>query len=98
MLELVKLALRITTTAYDKELAMLISSCLEELKGLGITVELGEDGQPSSDQIRAAVVAYCKWLFGNHEDKEQWEKIYHTKLAQLQTMTGFTDWGAALDG
>lgn len=97
MLELVKLALRITTTAYDKELQLLISSCLSELEGLGVIVQIGDDGDPVSDQIRAAVVAYCKWLFGNHEDKASWEKIYHTKLAQLKTMTGYTDWGG-VDG
>lgn len=93
MLQLVKLALRITTTAFDEELNMLIASCLQELQAMNVNIVSGCDGEaPASDQVKAAVVAYCKWQFGNHDDKDQWEKIYHTKLAQLKTMTGFTDW------
>lgn len=87
MLALVKMALRITTTAFDDELNMLIDSCTEEMASMNVIV-----AEPYSPQIKAAVVAYCKWQFGNHEDKDQWEKIYHTKLAQLKTMSGFTDW------
>lgn len=87
MLALVKMALRITTTAFDDELNMLIESCTEEMASMNVIV-----AEPYSPQIKAAVVAYCKWQFGNHEDKGQWEKIYHTKLAQLKTMSGFTDW------
>ena len=87
MLELVKKALRGTKSAFDDELNMLINSCLQELEAMNVSV-----AEPYSEQVQAAVVAYCKWQFGFHEDKEQWEKIYHTKLAQLKTMTGYTDW------
>ena len=87
MLTLVKLALRITTTAFDDELNMLINACLLEMAAMNVSV-----AEPYDEQVKAAVVAYCKWRFGNHEDKDQWEKIYHTSLAQLKTMTGYTDW------
>lgn len=90
MLALVKMALRITTTAFDDELNMLINSCIDEMAAMNALYS-----GPDCPQVRSAVVAYCKWQFGNHEDKDQWEKIYHTKLAQLKTMTGFTDWGDA---
>ena len=33
MLSLVKLALRITTTAFDSEILMLIAACQEEMEG-----------------------------------------------------------------
>jgi hypothetical protein len=92
MLALVKLALRISTTAYDAELNMLIASCLQELEAMNVVIETGDDGAPTSEQVKAAVVAYCKWQFGNLEEKDQWRDIYHTKLAQLKTMTGYTDW------
>ena len=97
MLELVKLALRISGTAYDAELTMLIDACLAELNAMNVAANVGSDGVPVSDQVKTAVIAYCKWLFGNNEDKDQWRDIYHTKLAQLKTMTGYTDWRGADD-
>lgn len=87
MLELVKKALRVTKDAFDDELNMLIASCLQEMAAMNVNIS-----EPYDEQVKAAVVAYCKWQFGFHEDKESWEKIYHTKLAQLKTMTGYTDW------
>lgn len=93
MLEAVKLALRITTDAFDEELGLLIESCLEEMQGLGV-VMTGTEGEPVSPQVRSAVIAYCKWQFGENEQADRWREIYHVKLAQLKTMTGFTNWEA----
>ena len=87
MLELVKKALRVTKDVFDDELNMLINACLLEMAGMNVNVE-----PPYDEQVKSAVVAYCKWQFGFHDDKESWEKIYHTKLAQLKMMTGYTDW------
>lgn len=97
MLTLVKTALRISGTAFDTELGMLIASCLQEMEAMNVVIEYGDDGAPASDQVKAAVVAYCKWQFGNLNEKDQWRAIYHTKLAQLKTMTGYTNWGE-IDG
>lgn len=93
MLTLVKLALRITTNSFDTELNMLINDCLAEMSGLGV---LGAVSTSTDAQIQSTVVAYCKWKFGDAENKDAFERIYHTKLAQLKTMTGYTDWG--IDG
>lgn len=93
MLQLVKTALRISGTAFDDELQMLIDSCIQELQAMNVrVVTVCDDATPYSPQVQAAVVAYCKWQFGNLPEKEQWRDIYHTKLAQLKTMTGFTNW------
>lgn len=92
MLNKVKLALRIAGNAYDDELNLLISACLEEMEGLNVVIDYN-DGVPASSQVQSAVIAYCKWQFGDAENKEQFERIYHTKLAQLKTMTGHTNWG-----
>lgn len=93
MLDKVKLALRIAGNAFDTELADLIAACLEEMEKLNVLIELDDDGAPTSPQVRTAIIAYCKWQFGDNDNKEQFEAIYHTKLAQLKTMTDFTDWG-----
>jgi len=93
MLDKVKLALRIAGEAFDTELADLIAACLEEMERLNVIIEYDDDGTPTSPQVRTAIIAYCKWQFGDNDNKEQFEAIYHTKLAQLKTMTDFTDWG-----
>lgn len=92
MLELVKTALRISGTAFDAELSMLIAACMAELEAMNVLVDLDESGAPTSPMVQSAVVAFVKWRFGNHEDKDEWRDIYHIMLAQLKTMTGYTDW------
>lgn len=95
MLEIVKLALRITTTAFDSEITRLIAECIEEMTGLGVVIDLdAETGTPTSDQVQGAVVAYCKWQFGSNDEADRWREIFDRKLAQLKTMTGFTTWEA----
>ena len=81
MLNLVKLSLRIVTDAFNDELNMLIGDCLSEMEALGVNVSDEDDFQ-----IQSAVVAYCKWKFGDAENKDDFERIYHIKLAQFQMM------------
>lgn len=92
MLDMVKTALRISGDAFDDELGLLIEACLAEMAGLGVVVAVDEAGDPTDTQTQLAVIAYCKWQFGDHDNAERWEAIYHTKLAQLKTMTGHTVW------
>lgn len=92
MLTLVKTALRITGNAFDDEIALLIDACIEEMRGLNVIVDTYIDNTPISKQVQTAVIAYCKWQFGDADTKENWEAIYHTKLSQLKTMTGHTEW------
>ena len=98
MLELVKTALRISSTAFDAELTMLIQACMAELEAMNVTVDTDESGAPTSPVVRSAVVAFVKWRFGNHEDKDEWRYIYHIMLAQLKTMTGYTNWRDGSNG
>lgn len=83
MLEIVKLALRIITDAFDTEIQLLIDDCISEMEALGVHVY---DMGFNDPQLQSAVIAYCKWRFGDSENKEQFERIYHTKLAQFQMM------------
>lgn len=89
MLEAIKTALRISTSAFDNEIQTLIDAAILEMSGLGVTAATSTTTDP---QIISAVVAYCKWLFGNNEDADRWRDIYHIKLGQLKTMSGYTDW------
>lgn len=94
MLTIVKTALRITGNAFDTELQLLIDACIEELNGLGVVVDIDAGtGVPTSTQVQTAIIAYCKWQFGDNPSKDDFEAVYHLKLAQLKTMDGYTDWG-----
>ena len=64
MLDDVKLALRLTTNAYDSELTNLIAQGL---------ADLGK--------------------FGSPQDYDRLKKSYDEQKAQMQTCTGYTDWG-----
>ena len=90
MLDKVKLALRITTNALDSEIADLIDAALADL-GIAGVVNL-DNADPL---IIRAVVTYCKVNFGSPEDGEydRLKAAYDEQKAQLQTATGYTDWG-----
>ena len=89
MLDIVKLALRISTNAFDGEISDLISAAILEMNHLGVTAATEDTEDP---QIVSAVIAYCKWLFGANEDADRWRDVYHIKLGQLKAMSGYTTW------
>lgn len=89
MLSLIKTALRITTNSFDTELQLLINAAIANIEKLvGMTV----DTSNPDPQVTIAVIAYCKWQFGDNENKEEWGKIYEHWVKELMTMTGYTDW------
>lgn len=88
MLELVRLALRRTTSAFDAEIQLLIDDCLTELTSLGVLDGPGA-ADASDPQIQTAVIAYCKWKFGENPDADKWEHIYTDKVSKLMHMTGY---------
>ena len=80
MFDKVKLALRITNTAFDDEITALINDCLAELTMLGI---YDPETMGSDSQILTAVIFYCKGRFGKGVDTDKWEKLYHDKVTKL---------------
>ena len=87
MLELVKLALRITEDDFDPELELLIDDCLSELTDMGII----KNGFAAADdpQIVSCVVFYCKQLFGENDTSDKWERIYRNKVSRLMHTSGY---------
>ena len=91
MLNKVKLALRITTDAFDDELNDLIAAALADL---GLAGVINEGGSETTDPlIIRAVVTFCRTNFGQPDDYERLKAAYDEQKAQLQTATGYTDWG-----
>ena len=87
MLEKVKMALRITTTAYDAELTELIESAELDLSIAGVVLP------PTIDAlVTKAIITYCKMSFGIPEDYDRLKASYDEQKAQLATATGYTEW------
>lgn len=87
MLELVKLALRITTDAFDNELTMLIEAAQTDLGIAGVV--LPENLDPICQR---AVTTYCKLHFGEPDDYDRLKASYDEQKAQLGMATGYTEW------
>lgn len=89
MLDRVKLAMRITTDAYDEEFNSLINAALLDLGIAGVSIT------DSDELIRRAVITYCRLHFGSPDDYDNLKASYDEQKAQLQTATGYTNWGDA---
>lgn len=90
LLDAVKLALRITTKAFDSELTDLIEAGLIDM-GLAGVVNLDTDDA----LIRRAVITYCRLNFGQPEDYDRLKASYDEQKAQMSTATGYTEWTEA---
>lgn len=96
LLDKVKVACRVTSTAYDNELTDLISAALGDM---GIT-DIDPDVLVSDDStitplIRKAVITYCRFSFGRVpvETYDRLKASYDEQKAQLLMASGYTDWG-----
>ena len=87
-LDNVKMALRITTTAYDSELTYLIAAAKLDLGIAGVVVPETLDAI-----VERAIITYCKLHFGIPDDAERLQRSYDEQKAQLVTATGYTNWG-----
>ena len=87
MLDKVKMALRISTDAYDDELNDLIAAA---------EIDMGIAGVVVPDELDAivtrAIITYCKMTFGLPEDYDRLKASYDEQKAQLSNATGYTDW------
>lgn len=87
MLQEIKTALRLTTSAYDAELLGLQEAAVRDLQLAGIITT-------SMDAlIKRAVITYCRVNFGSPEDYDRLKRSYDEQKAQLMMATGYTDWG-----
>lgn len=87
MLEKVKLALRITTNAYNTELQGLIDAAKLDLGIAGVTLP-----QTLDAIVERAIITYCKVNFGSPNDYERLKASYDEQKAQLSMATGYTEW------
>lgn len=88
MLSRVKLALRITTDAFNAELTGLINAALLDLGLVGIAPMVLTNGT-TDELIITAVITYVKLHFGEPSDPDRLKKSYDEQKAQLITATGY---------
>ena len=89
MLDKIRRALRLTTTAYDDELQSLQQAALLDLQIAGVVTEKDDA------LIERAVITYVRMHFGTPDDYDRLKKSYDEQKAQLSMATGYTDWGLA---
>ena len=89
MREQVKLALRITTDAFDGEINDLIEAALGDLQLAGVNAFLHRD----EALIPRAVTTYCNAHSGQPDNHAQLKAAYDEQKAQLMVATDYTDWG-----
>ncbi len=88
MLDKVKLALRVKTTAFDSEITDLIAAALADLGMAGVTNQ-----EQTDPLIIRAVTTYCRINFGQPDDYDRLKASYDEQKAQLMMATGYTNWG-----
>lgn len=89
----VKLALRITTNAFDTEIESLISAAKLDLGVAGVVVPAELDAL-----VTQAIITFVKLRFGEPDNYDRLKRSYDEQKAQLVTCTGYTDWLGVDDG
>jgi hypothetical protein len=86
----VKVALRVASTAYDSEISNLILSALADLNIAGVNTPA--DAETATPLLKTAIITYCKCNFGTRENYEQLKKSYDEQKSQLKTNSTYHDW------
>lgn len=90
MLDKVKMALRISTDAFDQELTDLIAAAQQDLGIAGVIIP-----ETINEIVTRAIITYCKLSFGLPEDYDRLKRSYDEQKAQLSNATGYTVWSDA---
>lgn len=85
-----KLAARITTDAFNEQIADLLDSAMLDLGVAGVEVPETVDVLVSQ-----AAITYFLMRFGQPDNYDRLKASYDEQKAQLATCTGYTDWGEA---
>lgn len=83
-----KLAVRVTTNAYDSEISDLLLAAFMDMGVAGVEVPVDAD-----PLITQAAITYVKMRFGSPDEYASLKQSYDEQKAQLATCTGYTEWG-----
>ena len=89
MITAAKLAARITTTAFDSQVDMLLDAAALDLGVAGVVIPSTLDAL-----VKQAEITYVLMNFGQPDEYDRLKKSYDEQKAQLSMCTGYTDWSA----
>lgn len=97
LLAKVKLALRITTDAFNAELNDLITQCITDLGFAGIDIDVIGTEYLSDPAVVHAVITFCKFNFGKIDGAEydRLKASYDEQKKQMGMSTGYTVWSVS---
>jgi ATP phosphoribosyltransferase len=88
LIDTCKMAMRVTTSAYDTEIQTYIESAMLDLGIAGVEIP-----QTADALVNKAVLTYVRMSFGSPSDYDKLKESYDEQKAQLMNATGYTDWG-----
>lgn len=95
MIDKVKNALRVKTTAFDDEIQGLIDACKADLRLVGVNVP--EEKPPAEGEmptagdplLARAIILYAKANFGYSDDSEKYRSVYDNLKCTLSLAGGY---------
>lgn len=95
MLDKVKLALRVSASAFDDEITDLIAAAKADLRLVGVNVPEDEEGSPEGKAgdplIERAIILYAKAEFGFNDDAERYRNAYDYLKCALSLTADYTE-------
>lgn len=93
LLEDAKLALRVSTNAFDSEITDLINAASIDLSVAGVVPGTVTTSTTSVDAlVKKAVITYVKMHFGEPDQYDRLKASYDEQKAQMSMATGYTTW------
>lgn len=88
LIQAAKKARRMTTTEFNDEVERLLNAAMLDLGIAGVEIPEQLDAL-----VETAAITYFLMRFGQPDDYDRLKASYDEQKAQLQTATGYTDWG-----
>lgn len=89
LIDTCKMALRVTTDAYDEEIYEYIEAAKLDLGIAGVEYAVADS------LVNKAILTYVRMSFGAPANYDKLKAAYDEQKAQMMMATGYTDWGDA---
>ena len=91
LLDNCKMAMRVTTDAYDAEIIEYIEAAKLDLGVVGVEIP-----QTADALVNKEIMTYVRMSFGAPANYDKLKAAYDEQKATLMNATGYTDWGVGV--